>query len=192
MPVQTFLKDAERSDGTGSILAAAGACPMGSSVNFTQSELNEMLAEGRQFLNGPGISPGAPPVVANGTAVVEGAAGVLSAGAYKWVVTFVTALGETLASAEIGITLAASKKGSLSKIPIGPEGITARKIYRTIAGGATGTEKLSGTIADNTTTIYEDNIADGSLTTLIPASDTSSNAAAAAVAMREFQWHQGP
>jgi hypothetical protein len=50
---------------------------------------------------------------------------------------------------------------SLSAIPVGPTGVTARKVYRTAAGGAQ--LKLIATIADNTTTTYLDAVADASL-----------------------------
>lgn len=46
-------------------------------------------------------------------------------------------------------------------VPTGHPNITARKIYRTIAGGST--PRLVATISDNTTTSYTDNTADGSL-----------------------------
>lgn len=45
-------------------------------------------------------------------------------------------------------------------------GVNARKIYRTVAGGST--YKLVTTISDNTTTTYDDNIADGSLGATAP------------------------
>jgi len=55
----------------------------------------------------------------------------------------------------------------LSNIPRGPVGTTNRKIYRTEGDGSA--LKLLTTIADNTTTTYSDNVADGSLTTAYPA-----------------------
>jgi hypothetical protein len=60
---------------------------------------------------------------------------------------------------------------ALSGIAIGASGVTARKVYRTVAGGSQ--LKLLTTIADNTTTTYTDNVADGSLGTNAPTSDTS-------------------
>lgn len=59
----------------------------------------------------------------------------------------------------------------LSNIALGSASVTSRKIYRTTAGGSQ--LKLLATIADNTTTTYQDNIADGSLGANVPTSDTS-------------------
>jgi len=64
------------------------------------------------------------------------------------------------------ITTDASKKVELTNIPLGPIGTTNRKLYRTEGGGSS--LKLLATIADNTTTIYSDDIADASLTTAYP------------------------
>ena len=50
---------------------------------------------------------------------------------------------------------------NLSALPIGPTGVTARKIYRTAAGGSQ--LKLVGTVADNTTTTALDNNPDSAL-----------------------------
>jgi hypothetical protein len=106
--------------------------------------------------------PGAP-TVADG-----GGSGLLSAGVYKWLVTFVTAAGETEGGvASTALTLAASHKGALSVIPVSPaRSVTSRKIYRTAAGGSEF--KLVTTLADNTTTTYTDNTADASLGATAP------------------------
>lgn len=188
MTVTTFLGDTDKTDGTGSVGVAAGDCFLGNSLEMTAKEVGEIKQEGRKTAEGPAVSPGAPKL---GTmALAEGAAGNPS-GAYKYVVTYKTAIGETLASAELLITVTA-KKVNITNIPIGPEGVIARKIYRTAASGSSGTEKLVTEIANNTTTTFEDNVADGSLGAVLPAVDNSSNSAAAETAMREFSWHQGP
>jgi hypothetical protein len=93
-------------------------------------------------------------------------------GAYRYQVTFVNAAGETTGGAEFTFT-ASSTHVTLSSVPLGPSGTTSRKIYRTAAAGASGTEKLVGTIADNTTTTFDDNIADGSLGAAIPTTNTA-------------------
>lgn len=93
-------------------------------------------------------------------------------GAYKYQVTFVNANGETTGGVEFTITVA-SLQVALSSIPLGPTGTTARKIYRTAAAGASGTEKLVAPINDNTTTTYTDNTADGSLGAAIPTTNTA-------------------
>lgn len=194
--IQTFMGNVEPGNPIGEVEVSAGFAFLGQHIQMSQAEQNELLGKGGVLLAGPAVSPGTPAVGA--FAAAEGSSGLLSVGAYKWVVTFVTSLGETLASAEIGATLAASKQASLTAVPIAPtgvgsgvSGVIARKIYRTKAGGATGTEKLVGEIADNTTTTFADNIADGSLGASIPSADTSSNAVAAAAAVRAFRWHQG-
>lgn len=64
----------------------------------------------------------------------------------------------------------------LSNIPIGPSGVTARKIYRTTAGGAQ--LKLVTTLANNSGTTYTDSLVDGSLGANAPTADTSGLVAA--------------
>lgn len=110
-------------------------------------------------------APGAP------TAALAGAgAGNLGAGAYKYKVTFVNANGETQGGTEsAGVTVndpGVDGQISLTAIPTGGAGTTARKIYRTTAGGST--HKLVATINDNVTTVYTDNIADASLGATVP------------------------
>ena len=96
-----------------------------------------------------------------------GAAGDLT-GLYKYVVTFVNDKGHEgnpkLAgtipdSADVTLT---AQKGSLSSVPLGPTGTSARRVYRTIANG--DTFLYVTTITDNsTTTLTDDNAADSSL-----------------------------
>lgn len=109
-------------------------------------------------------APGAP-------TVATGAAGTPN-GVYRCQVTFVNAGGETVGGTEATVTLA-SQQIAWSAIPLGPTSTTARKLYRTAAGGASGTEKLVTTIADNTTTTFTDNVADGSLGAAVPTSNTA-------------------
>lgn len=86
-----------------------------------------------------------------------------------------TAAGETQAGTVSAAVTVADKavngKVSLSGIPIGGSLVTARKLYRTIAGGST--YLLLATIADNTTTVYTDNIADASLGAGAPSTNTT-------------------
>jgi len=104
-------------------------------------------------------------------AVLGSGAGNVNDGEHSYKITFVTESGESTGSkvSEVVTVVDSAINGKidLSSIEIGPEGTTARKIYRTEAGD-TGDYKLVGTISDNTTTIYEDNIADASLTDVIP------------------------
>jgi hypothetical protein len=91
-------------------------------------------------------------------------AGALSNGAYKYVVTFVDANGESAPSNSSRITVSdAGSDGqvSVTEIPTGYSGTTARRLYRTKADGSTYYYLTE--IADNTTTTYTDNVADGSL-----------------------------
>jgi hypothetical protein len=94
--------------------------------------------------------------------------GVLT-GDYRWKVTYInSALAEgdlgpvpttlTVTSAEVLIT----------SLPIAPQsfGVNQRKIYRTVTSGAA--YKLVTTINDNTTTTYDDNIADADLGVAAP------------------------
>src|SRR5207237_2535282 len=53
------------------------------------------------------------------------------------------------------------KQVTVGNITTGPSGTTARKVWRTSAGGAT--YLLLTTINDNTTTTFTDNVADASL-----------------------------
>lgn len=188
MPLLTLSGNKEANSANGRVQGANTNCLLGGSAELSAAEQAIAETAGMEFLTGPAASSG-PPNVSAVTVTEE--VGTLTAGAYKWVITFVTVKGETLGSAEISATLAASKQAKLANIPLGPLGTIERKIYRTKVAGATGTEKLSGVIANNTVTTYVDNIADGSLTTSLPTEDTSSNAVAAATARRKFLWFLG-
>lgn len=104
------------------------------------------------------LTPPAAPTVA-----LVASAGNVNAGDHRWRVTFVNVDGESDAgeiSAAITAT-AGSGQVTVSDIPTGDETVTARRIYRTKAGGSVF-YRLT-TIGDNTTTTYTDNTADGSL-----------------------------
>lgn len=92
-------------------------------------------------------------------------AGLLGNGAYLYKVTLVNANGESMGgTASGGVTVAdytTNGKVALSAIPTGAAGTTARKIYRTLVGGSV--YKLLTTIGDNSTVVYEDNIADATI-----------------------------
>lgn len=88
--------------------------------------------------------------------------GVLT-GSYYYAVTFVTADGETSYGALSGPVAPSSQQVAISAIPLGGSGVTSRKIYRTVAGAQSYTVQYVATIADNTTTTYTDNTADGAL-----------------------------
>jgi hypothetical protein len=107
------------------------------------------------------------------TAALVLAAGNVTAGTHSYRVTFVDGHGYESApspASNIITTDGTHQQVNLTNIPIGPAtsgddglgGIVSRNLYRTIAGN-TGSAKLFATISDNTTTIFTDNVADGSL-----------------------------
>ncbi len=110
-------------------------------------------------------APGAP------TAAINAVAGNLT-GNYRYAVTFVTAQGETSIGAQSNLVAPAAQRVNLTAIPTGTSGVvTQRKVYRTLAGGTAF--YLIATIADNTTTTYADNTADGSLTVIANANNAT-------------------
>jgi hypothetical protein len=99
-----------------------------------------------------------------------GAAGSVEAGSHQYALTYVINAVETkLGQKSSTLTLSVASHVTLTNIPVGPTGTTARKIYRT-AANQVSPFKLLTTISDNTTTTYDDNIADGSLGANSPAS----------------------
>lgn len=114
------------------------------------------------------------PLSPPGACTATKAAGIaLEIGYYEWAITFVTANGETIAGARADeTTTSGNQKVNLTNIPLGPAGTTARKIYRTIVGGA-GDLKLVGTIDNNTETSFLDDVPDASLGAAAPTLNTS-------------------
>lgn len=101
-----------------------------------------------------------------GLAASVGAAGVLT-GIYKYVITGLDgAGGETTKSNEVTVTLAA-QKGSLTWTAL-VNAVGGYNVYRTVAGGATGTEKFVATVPGQATVAYTDNTPDGNLINLSP------------------------
>lgn len=104
-------------------------------------------------------------------------AGSVTAGAHRYLATFVTADGETSAgdiSAIVTVADASTNgKVELTAIPLGGSAVTQRKIYRTAAGGST--YLLLTTLSNNTVTVYTDNIADGSLGAEVPTTNTTAD-----------------
>ena len=119
------------------------------------------------------LAPTAPTVALASPAI----AGNVTAGAHRYRVTFVTADGETEGGTVSSVVTVADAgvngKVELTAIPLGGSLVTSRKIYRTAAAGST--YLLLATIADNTTTIYTDNIADGSLGAGAPTANTTND-----------------
>lgn len=109
---------------------------------------------------------------AGGTVAAAGAGGALT-GTYSWKIAFVAANGEESdASGDTGSVALTSAQGTLTAIPIGDSRTVARNIYR--KGATLTAHYLVGTIRDNISTTYSDNMTDlGALTTaVILAGDT--------------------
>ncbi len=136
--------------------------------------------ENHMFIGNGGVTPykynGAHftrhgvPVGTGAFTVISGstATGALT-GDYRWKVAFVnsqTVQGD-VGTATTTLALSAGY-GWLTSLPVAPtsHGVSARKIYRTVTSGLV--YKLVTTIADNTTTVYLDNTADGSLGATAP------------------------
>jgi uncharacterized phage protein gp47/JayE len=114
-------------------------------------------------------NPGIPTPV---TIAINATAGNLN-GTYEYMVTFVTASGETLPSADSNAVSPVNQEINLTAIPLGGAGTTKRRIYR--AKNGTGIFRMVAEIADNTTVIYTDNITDGVVAgnNLVPSIDTA-------------------
>lgn len=99
----------------------------------------------------------------SGALISPAAAGNIENGAHMYAVVFYNGVGNGAQSAVITVTVADKTTNGkvVLELPIGPTGTTGRKVYRTEAAGTA--LKLLATVADNTTTSYTDNIADGSL-----------------------------
>ncbi len=91
-------------------------------------------------------------------------------GTYYYAMTYIIDGVEVVLGTVSNTVTVSAKKIDLD-IPVGVSNCTARKIYRTEAGGST--LKLVTTISDNTTLTYQDNIADGSLGAAIPSTNSS-------------------
>jgi hypothetical protein len=115
----------------------------------------------------------APPGALTASLVSPAAAGNVDNGAHVYAATYTNAAGETTPGPVVSVTVVDKTTNGKVKliVPIGPTGTTGRKLYRGAAGS--GTLLLLDTIADNTTVVYTDNIADSSLGAGAPTSDTT-------------------
>jgi uncharacterized phiE125 gp8 family phage protein len=110
------------------------------------------------------------------TAALAGAgAGNVDNGAHRYLVTFVTADGETNGGTISAALTVADKttngQVALTNIPLGGSAVTARNVYRTAAGGSTYLRQ--STIANNTATTATDNVADANLGVQAPTVNTT-------------------
>lgn len=113
--------------------------------------------------NGTDFTRHGVPAPSQTISAVCGGAGVLT-GDYRYKVTFVNSqLAEGNPSSSTATLTVAAGQISLTSLPVAPQshGVSSRRIYRTAAGGTTW--KRVTEIANNTTTTYSDNLADGSL-----------------------------
>lgn len=119
--------------------------------------------------------PPAPPPLA--ALVSPAAAGNVDNGTHRYLVVFVTATGKTQAGTPSAAVTVVNKtlngKVALTDIPLGGSAVTAREIYRTAANGST--YLLLTTLADNSTTVYTDNLADASLGAGAPSANTTTD-----------------
>ncbi|MBS1198154.1 MAG: hypothetical protein H6R18_1939 [Proteobacteria bacterium] len=119
-----------------------------------------------------------PPAPAPLAALVSpAAAGNVDNGTHRYLVVFVTATGKTQAGTPSAVVTVVNKtingKVALTDIPLGGSAVTAREIYRTVANGSA--YLLLATLADNSTTVYTDNIADASLGAGAPSVNTTTD-----------------
>lgn len=122
-------------------------------------------------------APGAPTAALANPA----AAGNVEDGAHSYKITFLagatTTEGGTQSSPVTVVDKTANGKVQLTAIPISTDAnVTSRKIYRTAAGAdpsVAANYLLLATIADNTTTTFLDNVADGSLGAAAPTTNNT-------------------
>ena len=117
----------------------------------------------------PGTLPAVPAQPGACTGALAGVgAGSVDNGTHSYKITLVGPGGESPAGTSSNVVTVVDKtadgKIALTAIPVGAAGtgVTARKIYRTVAGNA-GDYMLVATLSDNSTTIYTDNTADSAL-----------------------------
>jgi uncharacterized phage protein gp47/JayE len=131
----------------------ATVIPLGTQVAAPQTAEEALLFDvtvGGSIPN-PGIATA--PNVAD-----AGAGGTLPAGSYRYAVSFVTAAGETMIGAiSNALVIVVNHTITVSAIPIGGPGTTARRLYRSVDGGAfahvTGADV---TLNNNSTTSVSD------------------------------------
>lgn len=102
-------------------------------------------------------------------AVATAATGNILTGGYTWRVTYVNSQSVESDLGPVAATwTGAAQNAALTAIPVAPQsfGVSSRRLYRTLTGGTS--YKRLATINDNTTTTYEDGIADAALGVAAP------------------------
>lgn len=127
-----------------------------------EGQIQSQVSGTSSLLQIPNSTITATPVVQSGNLFV---------GTYKYKFEFVYANGSSVPSASTSVvTVTGSTKVNLTNIPTTYgttiTGVIARKVYRTEVNGSD--YKLLVTFNDDTTTTYQDNIADSSLGALMP------------------------
>lgn len=147
-----------------------GEDPLASDVSQFVKVLTALADAGLLQFAAPQSTPAAP------TGSASGSAGNLN-GAYMWKTVLITGwqqddgsyyvsgFAPSTDNAQITVT---NNSASLTGIATGTGPTIGRVIYRTVAGGAAGTEKFAGVIWDNQTTTFTDNIVDANLGTGMP------------------------
>jgi hypothetical protein len=108
------------------------------------------------------FSQTAAPAVGSFAATVTGI-GNINAGTSRYVITYVTAVGETEPSASVSAISFEMKRVGLSNIPVGGAKVLDRKIYRSLTTSTA--YYFVAALGDNTTTTYDDNISDATIET---------------------------
>ena len=133
------------------------------------------VAGGNVQVDAGGITlSGIQPPTTSPTLTATGS-GVLT-GTYYYYVTYVTAAGgETNSGVQSAAVSPAGQSVQLTNIPIGPSGVTARRLYRTTADPSwPDNGYLLATLPNNTATTYLDNTPDSSLGGIMPSLNTAS------------------
>lgn len=116
-------------------------------------------------------------------ALASAGAGNVNVGDHRYLVTFVTADGETQGgdqSTAVSVSnVGANGKVALSEIALGGAAVIARRVYRTKANA--DVFFLLTTISNNTATTYTDNTADASLGVEVPSQNTTGDPEIAAL-----------
>jgi hypothetical protein len=101
------------------------------------------------------VAPGAPSVSVGGTGNLNGT--------YYYIITYFNAFQESSGGTVSAAVSPSNQQVVLSNIPVSSDPqVTGRNIYR--FGGTMQSTQLVGTITDNTTTTFTDNLADTSVT----------------------------
>lgn len=152
--------------GTVASLAAAGGADWIGSVSGRSAQ---------ESIDYTGVRIQAKKVATPGGFIVTPTGSGALVGDYTYSVNYRTANGTSSPSPRIGPVTFASQQGSLTGIPVSADStVIARDIYRTV-GNPSDTVELFyvGTISDNTTTTFTDNVADGSLGAAMPWAETT-------------------